>query len=83
MYLINEWIVQKLKKDFHKNHQDQLIEQIIDVVEQAHATNQFDDMDKPEVQTLMKDRLDGKRMLTFFLYSLLIFDFFFSFSVSY
>lgn len=50
----------KLKKDFKRNH-EKLIEQIVDVIEQAHATNQFDDVDKPEVQTLMRDRLDGKR----------------------
>jgi hypothetical protein len=56
---------EQLKKDFHKSNQDQLIEQIVDVIEQAHAINQFDDIDKPEVQTLMKDRLDGKRMLPF------------------
>ena len=34
-------------------------------IEQAHATNQFDDIDKPEVQTLLKDRLDGKRKVLF------------------
>jgi hypothetical protein len=51
----------KLKKDSKSNHEN-LIEQIVDIIEQAHATNQFDDIDKPEVQTLMKDRLDGKRM---------------------
>jgi hypothetical protein len=56
---------EQLKKDFQKFNQDKLIEQIVDVIEQAHATNQFDDIDKPEVQTLMKDRLDGKRMLPF------------------
>lgn len=50
----------KLKKDYKHNH-EKLIEQIVDVIEQAHATNQFDDLDKPEVQSLMKDRLDGKR----------------------
>ena len=54
----------KLKKDFKSNHEN-LIEQIVDVIEQAHASNQFDDIDKPEVQTLMKDRLAGKRMWTF------------------
>jgi len=54
---------QQLKQDFQKNNQEKLIEQIVDVIEQAHATNQFDDIDKPEVQILMKDRLDGKRML--------------------
>jgi hypothetical protein len=51
---------QKLKKDYKHNH-EKLIEQIVDVIEQAHATNQFDDIDKPEVQTLLRDRLDGKR----------------------
>ena len=51
----------KLKKDFKSNHEN-LIEQIVDVIEQAHASNQFDDVDKPEVQTLLKDRLAGKRM---------------------
>jgi translation initiation factor 2 alpha subunit (eIF-2alpha) len=56
---------EQLKKDFHKNNHDQLIEQMVDVIEQAHATNQFDDMEKPEVQTLMKDRLEGKRMFGF------------------
>jgi len=56
---------EKLKKDFKRNH-EKLIEQIVDVIEQAHATNQFDDIDKPEVQTLMRDRLDGKRKLVFF-----------------
>ncbi len=54
---------EQLKKDFHKHNQDKLIEQIVDIIEQAHANNQFDDLDKPEVQNLMKDRLDGKRML--------------------
>ncbi|CAF1501450.1 unnamed protein product [Adineta ricciae] len=54
---------EQLKKDFHKNQQDQLIEQIVDVIEQAHATNQFDDTDKPEVQSLMKDRLNGKPLV--------------------
>ena len=53
---------EKLKKDYKHNH-DKLIEQIVDVIEQAHATNQFDDIDKPEVQTLMKDRLDGKPLV--------------------
>ncbi|CAF4484805.1 unnamed protein product [Rotaria sp. Silwood1] len=52
----------KLKKDFKHNH-EKLIEQIVDVIEQAHATNQFDDIDKPEVQTLMRDRLDGKPLV--------------------
>ncbi|CAF1204547.1 unnamed protein product [Adineta ricciae] len=52
----------KLKKDFKHNH-EKLIEQIVDVIEQAHATNQFDDLDKPEVQTLMRDRLDGKPLV--------------------
>ncbi len=51
---------EKLKKDFKHNH-EKLCEQIVDVIEQVHATNQFDDLEKPEVQTLMKDRLDGKR----------------------
>lgn len=55
----------KLKKDFKNNH-EKLIEQIVDVIEQVHATNQFDDLDKPEVQTLMRDRLDGKRKKKFF-----------------
>jgi hypothetical protein len=59
----------KLKKDFKNNH-EKLIEQIVDVIEQVHATNQFDDLDKPEVQTLMKDRLDGKRKLFFFFFIL-------------
>jgi hypothetical protein len=58
----------KLKKDFKHNH-DKLIEQIVDVIEQAHATHQFDDIEKPEVQTLMKDRLDGKRK--FFVFKLI------------
>ncbi|CAF0820843.1 unnamed protein product [Rotaria sordida] len=52
----------RLKKDFKHNH-EKLIEQIVDIIEQAHATNQFDDIDKPEVQTLMKDRLDGKPLV--------------------
>ncbi|UJR10546.1 hypothetical protein I4U23_014746 [Adineta vaga] len=46
-----------------ENLKNQLIEQIVDVIEQAHATNQFDDIDKPELQTLMKDRLDGKPLV--------------------
>ena len=50
----------KLKKDFKSNH-EALVEQIVDVIEQAHASNQFDDTDKSEVQALMKDRLHGKR----------------------
>jgi hypothetical protein len=54
---------QQLKKDFHKSHQDKLIEQIVDIIEQAHAINQFDDIEKSEVQTLMKDRLDGKPLI--------------------
>ena len=49
-----------LKKDFAQHRQEKLIEQVVDVIEQAHATNQFDDIDKPEVQALMRDRLDGK-----------------------
>jgi hypothetical protein len=53
---------EKLKKDFKHNH-EKLIEQIVDVIEQVHATNQFDDLDKPEVQTLMRDRLDGKPLV--------------------
>ncbi|CAM4752442.1 unnamed protein product [Rotaria magnacalcarata] len=53
---------ERLKKDFNHNH-EKLIEQIVDVIEQAHATNQFDDIDKPEVQTLLKDRLDGKPLV--------------------
>ncbi|CAF3551891.1 unnamed protein product [Adineta steineri] len=52
----------KLKKDFKHNH-EKLIEQIVDVIEQAHASNQFDDIDKSEVQTLMRDRLDGKPLV--------------------
>jgi hypothetical protein len=56
---------EKLKKDFKHNH-EKLIEQIVDVIEQVHATNQFDDLEKPEVQTLMRDRLDGKRKNFFF-----------------
>lgn len=52
----------KLKKDFKSNHEN-LLEQIVDVIEQAHATNQFDDIEKAEVQTLMKDRLDGKPLV--------------------
>ncbi|CAF3697799.1 unnamed protein product, partial [Rotaria sordida] len=56
---------QQLKQDFKNNNknQDYLIEQIVDVIEQAHAINQFDDIDKPDVQTLMKDRLDGKPLI--------------------
>ncbi|CAF3379296.1 unnamed protein product [Rotaria sp. Silwood1] len=54
---------QRLKQDFKNNNQDYLIEQIVDIIEQAHATNQFDDIDKPEVQTLMKDRLEGKPLI--------------------
>ena len=54
---------EQLKKDFKKSNQDKLIEQIVDIIEQAHATNQFDDLEKIEVQTLMKDRLDGKRTI--------------------
>jgi hypothetical protein len=54
---------EQLKKDFHKLNQDKLIEQIIDIIEQAHAINQFDDIEKIEVQTLMKDRLDGKPLI--------------------
>jgi hypothetical protein len=54
---------EQLKKDFKKHNHDQLIEQMVDVIEQAHATNQFDDIEKPEVQTLMKDRLDGKPLV--------------------
>ena len=50
----------KLKKDYKSNHEN-LLEQIVDIIEQAHATNQFDDIEKTEVQTLMKDRLNGKR----------------------
>jgi hypothetical protein len=61
---------EKLKKDFKRNH-EKLIEQIVDVIEQAHATNQFDDIDKPEVQTLMRDRLDGKRKLVFDFFGLI------------
>ncbi|CAM4918979.1 unnamed protein product [Rotaria socialis] len=53
---------ERLRKDFNHNH-EKLIEQIVDVIEQAHATNQFDDIDKPEVQTLLKDRLDGKPLV--------------------
>jgi hypothetical protein len=53
---------EKLKKDFKHNH-EKLCEQIVDVIEQVHATNQFDDLEKPEVQTLMKDRLDGKPLV--------------------
>ena len=62
---------EQLKRDFAKDNQEKLIEQVVDVIEQAHATSQFDDIDKPEVQTLMKDRLDGKRMFYFlnFVYS--------------
>jgi len=52
----------KLKKDFKSNHEN-LLEQIVDVIEQAHAVNQFDDIEKAEVQTLMKDRLDGKPLV--------------------
>ncbi|UJR35322.1 hypothetical protein I4U23_028083 [Adineta vaga] len=55
-------VKEKLKKDFKHNH-EKLIDQIVDVIEQAHATNQFDDIDKPEVQTLMRDRLDGKPLV--------------------
>lgn len=51
----------QLKKDFPQSDHQKYLEQIIDIIEQAHATNQFDDVDKPEVQTLMKDRLEGKR----------------------
>jgi len=54
---------EQLKKDFKKTNQDKLIEQIVDIIEQAHATNQFDDIDKPEVQILMKDRLEGKPLI--------------------
>ncbi|CAF2795738.1 unnamed protein product [Rotaria sp. Silwood2] len=54
---------QQLKQDFKNNNQDYLIEQMVDIIEQAHATNQFDDIDKPEVQTLMKDRLEGKPLI--------------------
>ena len=53
---------EQLKKDFDKLNQSQFIEQTVDIIEQAHATNQFDDIEKVEVQSLMKDRLDGKRM---------------------
>jgi hypothetical protein len=45
----------------HPRCQSDLIEQMIDVIEQAHASNQFDDIDKSDVQTLLKDRLNGKR----------------------
>ncbi|CAF4360782.1 unnamed protein product, partial [Rotaria socialis] len=54
---------QQLKQDFKKNNQENLIEQIVDVIEQAHATNQFDDIDKPEVQALLQDRLNGKPLI--------------------
>lgn len=53
---------QQLQEDFKEDNQDPLIEQMVDIIEQAHAINQFDDIEKPEVQTLMKDRLEGKRM---------------------
>lgn len=52
----------QLKKDFPQSQHEKFLEQIVDIIEQAHATNQFDDIDKSEVQSLMKDRLDGKRM---------------------
>ena len=53
---------EKLKKDYKRNH-EKLIEQIVDVIEQVHATNQFDDLEKSEVQTLMRDRLEGKPLV--------------------
>ncbi|CAF0835651.1 unnamed protein product [Didymodactylos carnosus] len=53
---------EKLKRDHSYNH-DVLIEQIVDVIEQAHVTSQFEDMDKNEVQTLMKDRLHGNPLI--------------------
>ena len=52
---------EQLNKDFPQIQSD-LIGQMVDVIEQAHAANQFDDIDKPEVQTLLKDRLSGKRL---------------------
>lgn len=52
----------KLKKDYKRNH-EKLIEQIVDVIEQVHASNQFDDLEKAEVQTLMRDRLEGKPLV--------------------
>ena len=55
----------QLKKDFPQSQHEKFLEQIVDIIEQAHATNQFDDINKPEVQTLMKDRLDGKRTCKF------------------
>lgn len=52
----------QLKKDFSEDLENhQLIEQLIDVIEQAHVANQFEDIDKVEVQSLMTDRLNGKR----------------------
>ena len=51
---------EQLKRDFPQQR-GALIEQIVDVVEQAHATSQFEDIDKPDVQALMRDRLSGKR----------------------
>lgn len=71
----------QMKKDFPQLDHQNYLEQIIDIIEQAHASNQFDDVEKPEVQTLMKDRLDGKRMFSFPLF--ICFDFFFSFSIDY
>ncbi|CAF2111151.1 unnamed protein product [Rotaria magnacalcarata] len=54
---------QQLKQDFKKNNQENLIEQIVDVIEQAHTTNQFDDINKPEVQALLQERLNGKPLI--------------------
>jgi len=54
----------QLKKDFSEDLENhQLIEQLIDVIEQAHVANQFEDIDKVEVQSLMTDRLNGKPLV--------------------
>lgn len=52
---------EQLKKDFPQSEDHLLLEQLVDVIEQAHVSNQFDDLDKAEVQALMIDRLNGKR----------------------
>ena len=53
---------EQLKKDFPgKDDNQRLLSQLVDVIEQAHACNQFEDIDKAEVQALMLDRVNGKR----------------------
>lgn len=50
----------ELKKSF-PNREEFLVEKVVDVFEQGHVAAQFEQIDRPAIFNLLKDRRDGKR----------------------